>query len=156
MNAPVRTDAVDLCPACGASDWGSRKRCKPCRALQEHARRTIGLVAEREKDRLRRRAWRDANPAAESAASRRRRYGITADAFDTLLRAQGGVCRLCRREGPNCVDHDHDNGRVRGILCSTCNAGLGHFRDDPRLMRAAARYLSSNTLARGGSAPRSG
>lgn len=39
------------------------------------------------------------------------------------------------------LDHDHDSGQVRGVLCHRCNLGLGHFRHDPSQLRAAAAYL---------------
>jgi hypothetical protein len=131
-----------VCTTCGASDWGSRNRCNPCRASQERLRQTNDPESERAKRRRWQRVWREANPEADRVASRRRRYGLTANAFAAMLGAQGGLCQICGRKDPDCVDHDHETGRVRGILCSTCNAGLGHFRDDAGLMRAAAAYLS--------------
>ena len=50
---------------------------------------------------------------------------------------QGGACLICEKPDPEHVDHDHETGKVRGILCFNCNQGLGNFRDDVRsLIRA--------------------
>ena len=68
-----------------------------------------------------------------------RRYGIGADEFDELVRQQGSVCAICGRPDPEHVDHDHDTGEVRGILCFNC--GLGQFRDSIDALLAAAEYL---------------
>lgn len=75
-----------------------------------------------------------------------RKYGITVDQFDVMLAAQGGVCRICRSGDPRGVgsfhvDHDHDTGVIRGLLCSDCNLGLGLFKDDATLLLGAANYL---------------
>jgi hypothetical protein len=54
------------------------------------------------------------------------------------------VCIICGKEATDqqlAVDHDHRTGHVRGALCANCNLGLGHFKDDPTLLRLAARYL---------------
>ncbi len=82
----------------------------------------------------------------------KRRYGIGADELDRLVEQQGGRCLICGRDGPEHVDHDHETGEVRGILCFNCNGGLGQFRDDPEALRRAADYLestSAETLALG-------
>jgi recombination endonuclease VII len=73
----------------------------------------------------------------------RRRYGIGADEFDDLVRQQGGVCAICGRPDPEHVDHDHETGAVRGILCFNCNGGLGQFRDSLDVLHAAAVYLQA-------------
>jgi hypothetical protein len=72
-------------------------------------------------------------------------YGLTEQQYQDLLEAQGGVCAICHKPPPGkyrlSVDHDHDTGEIRGLLCNPCNSALGRFRDDPQLAIAAAGYL---------------
>ena len=58
-----------------------------------------------------------------------------------MFEAQGGLCAICRTAPAAHVDHDHDTGEVRELLCFNCNGGLGQFKDDPEVLRAAARYV---------------
>ena len=74
----------------------------------------------------------------------KRRYGIGADEFDELVRQQGGVCAICGRADPEHVDHDHETGAVRGILCFNCNGGFGQFRDSIDALLSAASYLEAH------------
>lgn len=81
----------------------------------------------------------------------RKQYGITVEQYDAMLAAQGGGCAICGdppdgvgRAGVRLhVDHCHATNRVRGLLCNSCNNGLGRFRDRPELLRAAAAYLAA-------------
>lgn len=76
-------------------------------------------------------------------------YGIPKEQFLALFEAQGGACAICSRalelEGPRSdqphLDHCHETGKVRGILCVKCNAGLGQFKDNPASLERAASYL---------------
>jgi hypothetical protein len=72
------------------------------------------------------------------------RYGIGADEFDALVALQGGVCAICGKEDPEHVDHNHDTGEVRGILCFNCNGGLGQFKDSIDSLVNAAAYLGTH------------
>jgi hypothetical protein len=73
------------------------------------------------------------------------KHGITADEYHEMLTEQDGRCAICRLHpvsvGPLCIDHDHDSREVRGLLCLSCNTGLGDFKDNPYLLEDAAKYL---------------
>lgn len=75
----------------------------------------------------------------------RRRYGMTVEDKVSLLLSQGG-CAICRKPPTDDlsvwhVDHDHESGRVRGVLCRRCNQGIGFFGDSPATLLAAIAYL---------------
>jgi len=78
----------------------------------------------------------------------RRTYGITLEAYDAMLAAQGGVCACCGERAPQHVDHDHVTGVVRGVVCFPCNSGIGQFDDRTDLMRNAIAYLERTTCQR--------
>jgi hypothetical protein len=67
--------------------------------------------------------------------------------YEAALAALGGGCAICGQECPTgrrlAVDHDHSTGSYRGLLCCNCNHALGHFRDQPDLLRRAADYLEA-------------
>ena len=72
-------------------------------------------------------------------------YGLTPEDYERMLESQGGVCAICgtnpKPERHLCVDHDHETNSVRALLCIGCNAGVGHFREEPDYMIAAAMYI---------------
>lgn len=78
-------------------------------------------------------------------------YGLTVAQFNELLEQQRHLCAICKREPSNgrwkdfVIDHDHVTGRVRGLLCSNCNHGLGMFGDDVERIAQAERYLRGGT-----------
>ena len=98
--------------------------------------------------------WQTENRDPEKTRERnlRRRYDMTWDMWLDMLADQHGKCPICKDEldlDPEChrskrapvVDHDHDTGRVRAILCADCNRALGLFKDNPDICWAAARYV---------------
>jgi hypothetical protein len=66
---------------------------------------------------------------------------VISDALLKEIKRDIKECVICGAGGPLVVDHCHASGKVRGMLCSHCNRGLGHFRDDPELLEFAAEYL---------------
>ncbi len=65
--------------------------------------------------------------------------------YNAQLKRQNGKCSICgqppKRGRLLVVDHDHATGEIRALLCDMCNYGLGMFKDDPELMRTAAKYI---------------
>lgn len=79
-------------------------------------------------------------------ANYRREYGITIDEYENLLIKQNNGCAICGTKSISkyhAVDHDHETGTVRGILCENCNRGIGMFKDDEQLLLKAIAYLKS-------------
>jgi hypothetical protein len=72
---------------------------------------------------------------------RLRKYGLTEEQYEAIGIKQGWSCAICGNDEPTDVDHCHESGVVRGLLCHPCNVGLGHFRDSPDRLRTAADYL---------------
>lgn len=88
-------------------------------------------------------AWRKKNPLLAKNAWLKR-YGITITDYEALLHKQNGKCAICGQKSKDhtlAVDHCHRTRRVRGLLCSQCNQGLGRFKDKPELLRRAIAYL---------------
>lgn len=86
-------------------------------------------------------ASRLAHPGRQSGYARKYKYGITQAQYDELYLAQSGCCAICKRVKKLVVDHCHRSKQVRGLLCSTCNTGIGHLNDDPALLSLALEYL---------------
>ena len=95
-------------------------------------------------------AYREKNRAVLSAKDRERKFGVDLAAYSAMVAAQDNKCAICRKPETAtrggkvkalAVDHDHKTGRVRGLLCSECNIGIGKFGDSRDEMISAIRYL---------------
>jgi len=96
--------------------------------------------------------WKARNPEKVRAGGLKhqekqllKRYGLSIEDKEKLLASQDGKCAVCR--GPFdkiCVDHNHKNGEVRGLLCRCCNWLLGNSRDNPTTLRRGADYLEKD------------
>lgn len=96
------------------------------------------------------RAYRKASPTIEKARNLRAKFSLSLEDYNRMLEAQGGVCAICRNPETHkrngklkalAVDHHHSTGKIRGLLCSDCNTGIGKLKDDPKVLLAAAEYL---------------
>ena len=79
-----------------------------------------------------------------------KRYGLSVEDYMDMTVEQQGLCAICGKECVRnkklCVDHNHDTGEVRELLCSKCNFGIGQFNDDPDLLKKAVRYLRRHSI----------
>lgn len=85
--------------------------------------------------------WQKAHPESLENSRLKYRFGLTSRDREFLHKLVGGICPICRHREAVCVDHDHSRGHVRGLLCTRCNFGLGHFDDDIQTLRRAMAYL---------------
>jgi hypothetical protein len=92
------------------------------------------------------RNWKRANPDKVKVIKLKNRYGLTTEAAERLLtELKSGVCAICGSSSgtkPLVVDHDHVTGIVRGVLCNSCNLGLGHFEGIANWHDRLAQYLN--------------
>ena len=75
-----------------------------------------------------------------------RNFGISLSEYSTLLESQMCVCAMCGKDETEnnqrlCVDHCHETGKVRGLLCNTCNTGLGLLQDNTQILENGISYL---------------
>jgi hypothetical protein len=75
---------------------------------------------------------------------REKLYGLSKDNFFNMLELQNSECAICKNKiDESChVDHCHDTGSVRGLLCGNCNVAIGFFKDDIQILNNAMKYLS--------------
>jgi hypothetical protein len=159
------------CFACYQQAWQTRKKWIAVTPGAEEAiaqDRVQRRGAARERARQYQCALRRADPEKYRASERARsktprrkyslrarilltKYGLTHDQYEALCSAQGGRCAICRTDTPRgrggwAIDHDHQAGKVRGLLCTKCNTGVGLFDDDPARLRAAIKYLWKHAI----------
>jgi hypothetical protein len=151
----------------GSSPKGKAAKLTPAERRRRRRKRYAEDPQFRESIRAANRAWHAAN-LHEIQARRRKRcaedpkyrrkvkewvkwarlkhdYGITREEYRTMVKRQKGRCAICekkfRRRRERGLDHCHYCQFVRGLLCTSCNLGIGYFKDQPDLLRRAAKYL---------------
>lgn len=118
---------------------GKAYRCKECDSLARHK-------------------WAENNPERQAYSARNRRlkyiYGVDIPWYESQLAKQNNCCAICgttenktsgdRQDWNFAVDHCHDTGKVRGLLCNTCNRALGLFQDRKEVLEKAIAYLDTH------------
>lgn len=142
---------MKVCTKCGQEKpldefWPDRSKkhgrmaqCKDCK------RQAMREYRAKNPDMNKKRYW--ANRDKERERHLVKKYGVTFEDYAAMLESQGGVCAICGKPEPENktldVDHDHETGEVRGLLCTSCNRMLGHSGDRPEVLEAGAKYLQS-------------
>lgn len=133
---------------------GHGSKCRPCaRSIREAF---YDQYPDREAERRMKQAeasaeWYRRNRDSQAARMRenriKRQYGLSMQDYADLFASQQGQCSICHTTDPGmgqqtlAVDHDHDTGEVRGLLCHPCNTGIGLLGDNVARLQAAAEYL---------------
>lgn len=116
------------------------KRCPQCEIVKPHC--------EWERNKSSSDGWSSYCRTCRAERNRisyfKRKYGLAPHELDALIQEQRGVCCVCLSAPAEHVDHCHETGRVRGVLCFSCNAALGQFKDRPDAIRRAAAYVEGN------------
>jgi hypothetical protein len=142
-NGLWKKTGVKVCPVCsteksveefklntsGVPGW-----CKPCTT---------------EKMRGYQAARRSENKERLADWNRKTRYNLTPEEYTYMVIEQGGKCAICKDVSDGlCVDHDHNTGEVRGLLCRKCNTGIGMLQDNLENLKNAVAYLAQTQESR--------
>ena len=105
---------------------GYANKCKSCASIVYTEWRNKNLVTQREKDR---------------ESHYKRKYNLTEEQAKELVKNRQGMCSICDLFLPLVVDHCHTTGKVRGLICSSCNSVLGYAKDSRKTLEKAILYL---------------
>ena len=149
------------CKNCGSGFETPKTRgsyysfCEPCRPIRKKAwkRRTSQRYAKK-RNLLKKHVYNN-DPEKRLVMLRTQQknwrktvYGLTIEAYEAMLTAQGSVCAICLRVNMGkrslSVDHDHKTGKIRALLCTKCNLGMGMFDDDAKILERVIKYLNKH------------
>jgi recombination endonuclease VII len=122
---------------------GKSYTCKPCsvESVRAYHRRNPEKHREYNKD------WARRNPERKKDIALKVTKGVEFGTYDRMFEAQGGRCAICKNP-PGAqrfhLDHCHDSGKVRGLLCSCCNTGIGQLKHDETILLNAISYLAES------------
>jgi hypothetical protein len=150
---------MKMCKVCleskELSDFSyGKKTCKPCRSQEEINKywqepekfRAKKNNEDKKVVRERRNRWSKENPEYMYNWHLQKTYGLSLEDYNKRKEEQQNCCAICKVEifSRLFVDHCHKSGKVRKLLCSQCNSGLGMFKDNPELLVAAADYIKEH------------
>lgn len=135
---------------------------KPCRMCKEDKDPSDFFVDRSQKDALstsckvclnkKNRVYYHNNKHIARNWNFKKKFGISLEEYDALNEKQKGLCSICHKLCSSgnrlAVDHDHKTAKIRGLLCQSCNVGLGYFKDNPELLVSAAAYLKEHNVSK--------
>jgi hypothetical protein len=125
-----------------------RSRCRECE--RDYAKQFRKQHPDKIRERKKRWAIRYPDKAYRGWKRRSwRRLGLDPDEVERYIAAHNNLCEICGTKTDIrslAVDHCHTTGKLRGLLCSNCNCGLGMFQDSPQLLMKAETYLQTKTF----------
>lgn len=98
------------------------------------------------------RKWRANNRERSRDHMLKTHYGLPIGTYTEMLAKQNGLCAICGTDTPKGagqrfhVDHDHNTGEIRALLCNSCNVGIGHFHHEVKLLENAISYVTKHSL----------
>lgn len=124
---------MKVCKQCGINKknneyYKGKNVCKVCFSERERLRYHARIIA------------------MKTQRNKKLKCGITTEAWNNMYVQQGGCCKICNKAIAiidTHTDHNHHTGKVRGILCKTCNMGIGLLQDSPRILKSALKYLEN-------------
>ena len=124
----------------------NNKQCVSCAKPNENGKDQCDECCSKENTRTRERYKLPGGNRRQKSASLKHLYGITIEEYEEILAIQEYACEICQQpigqesKRPY-VDHDHETGKLRGLLCQNCNSVLGLAHDSPEVLRRAADYI---------------
>jgi hypothetical protein len=115
--------------------------CLPCRNRTRVHKPTKYVGTREERRRQATKNWRDNNQEKVLNKRYKERYGITFVEYQAMSEKQKNKCLICNVEEKLVVDHNHETGKIRGLLCNNCNCAIGLLKDDPIILQSAISYL---------------
>lgn len=118
-------------------------RCRKC--VSEIRKKDYAEDPQKHRDRVK--AYRIANPVMVKDTKLKQAFGLEHGMYDKMLEWQFGVCKICRKapkEGKRLhIDHCHNTGKIRALLCSYCNTSLGLLQESTEIMENMIEYIKS-------------
>lgn len=152
-----RAEGFKTCPKCNVkkpfaeypknrrNKYGINTYCLVCSA--EMVREIRATPRGQATHRAASKRWREAHKERHADNNAKWKYGVEHGTYATLFAKQSGRCAICDSSPADDarlhIDHCHDTGRIRGLLCNRCNNGIGRFKHDVTLLSRAIAYLSS-------------
>lgn len=136
-----RQNTCKVCAAARLREWREANRDHVDTYNREYNKRPERQEAHRQRSK----AAYHRDPLRARENKLRNAFGLSLADYDQMLTAQDGVCAICHKACKSgrelAVDHDHETGEVRALLCMNCNRAIGWLQDDPDLLMKATDYL---------------